>query len=54
MEVPKEKYKQMLYYLDLNISVTIASKHIDTDKICFKGIIIVIICNLTYYLNKHL
>jgi len=31
IEVPKEKYKQMLYYLHLNISLTIASKHIDAD-----------------------
>ena len=54
IEVPKEKYKQLLYYLYLNIFLTIASKHIDADYICFKGIIIVIICNLTYYLNKHL
>lgn len=53
IEVPKEKYKQMLCYLNLNVSLTIASRRIGANYICFKGIIIAIIYKLTYNKNKH-
>jgi hypothetical protein len=42
IEVPKEKYKQMLYYLHVNISLTIASKQNVQNKFVLKVLLLLL------------